>query len=284
MWDWVSKLAELSRDGTPLAMATVVDARGSTPREAGARLLVLEDGRFFGTVGGGHLELRVLEDARAALATGQTRTHRYPLGAALGQCCGGTVDVFIEVLNTGPRLYLFGGGHVGQALCGVLQGTPFRVELVDERPEWLHAPALPASVGRHGDGWDVFCDGARWSAASTYVVVMTHRHDVDQDIVEHVVGRPARFIGLIGSRAKWARFRQRLAARGVDAARLDRVQCPVGVPAGKAPQEVAISIAAGLLQAHHARQEVGAPAAAAGEAVGTAEAGGPRPAPRALPR
>jgi xanthine dehydrogenase accessory factor len=252
VWDWIGKLSELTRDGQAVAIATVVDSKGSAPREPGARMLVLEDGRFFGTIGGGHLEKCVLDDARVALATGETKTRRYPLGAKLGQCCGGVVDVFIEVVNAGPRLYLFGGGHVGQALCGVLQGTPFRVDLVDEREEWVNAPGLPAAVRRHPVGWDTFVDEARFSAATTYVVVMTHRHDLDQEIIADVIDRPARFIGLIGSRTKWARFRHRLLARGASAAKLDRVHSPVGVPTGgKAPQEVAISIAASLLQTHY---------------------------------
>jgi xanthine dehydrogenase accessory factor len=255
MWDWIGKLAELTREGCPVAIATVVDSKGSSPREAGARMLVLDDGRFFGTIGGGHLEKVALADCRTALATGEAKTRRYPLGAKLGQCCGGVVDVFIEVVNAGPRLFLFGGGHVGQALCGVLQGTPFTVDLIDEREEWVNAPGLPSSVRRHPVSWDTFVDEARWNATTSYVVVMTHRHDLDQEIIADVVNRPARFLGLIGSKTKWAKFRQRLLARGVPEAKLNRVQCPVGIQTGgKAPQEVAISIAAGLLQTyHHAR-------------------------------
>ncbi|MBF5045613.1 xanthine dehydrogenase accessory protein XdhC [Aggregicoccus sp. 17bor-14] len=254
MWDWLTKLTELTGAGLPVAVATVVDCKGSTPRERGARMLVLEDGRFFGTIGGGHLEQCVLEDARATLRSGEARLHRYPLGTKLAQCCGGVMDVFVEPMNVGPRLALFGAGHVAQALCQVLQGTPFSVDLVDERAEWVEAPSLPAPVRRHHVAWDEFCDGARWSEHSRYVLVMTHRHDLDQEIIAHVLGRPTRFIGLIGSRSKWARFRQRLTLRGMAPEALERVHCPVGVDTGgKAPQEVAISIAAQLLQVHYAR-------------------------------
>ncbi len=252
MWDWVRQLAEWSRDDAPFAVATVTGCQGSTPAEPGAKLLVRADGTFHGTVGGGHLEQLVLADARACLEKGEARAYRYPLGAKLGQCCGGVVDVFVEPVNHGPRLYLFGAGHVGQALCRTLEGTPFRIHLVDERPEWLQGERIPASVVRHEEPWDVFAARAAWDARRTYVAVMTHRHDLDQDIIAFAVQKPARYVGLIGSKTKWARFRQRLEARGTTAQQLARVQCPMGVEiGGKSPQEVAVSIAAGLLQVHH---------------------------------
>ncbi|GEL72592.1 xanthine dehydrogenase accessory protein XdhC [Myxococcus virescens] len=252
MWDWIRQLAEWSRDDVPFTVATVTVCQGSTPAKPGAKLLVRADGTFHGTVGGGHLEQLVLADARACLEKGEPRAHRYPLGSKLGQCCGGVVDVFMEPVNHGPRLYLFGAGHVGQALCRTLDGTPFQVHLVDERPEWVHGERIPASVIRHEEPWDVFASRAVWDARRTYIAVMTHRHDLDQDIIAFALEKPARYVGLIGSNTKWARFRQRLEARGATAAQLARVRCPIGLEiGGKSPQEVAVSIAAGLLQLHH---------------------------------
>jgi xanthine dehydrogenase accessory factor len=252
MWNWVAKLDELRRAGQPVAVATVTATSGSAPREPGAKMLVLSDGRIFGTIGGGRLESLAIEDARRAIAEDARRVVRYPLGAKAGQCCGGVVDVFFEVINAGPVLYLFGAGHVGQALCRVLAGTPFAVHVTDERPEWLDAPELPADVVRHPGEWTDFVREVPWDAARTYVAIMTHRHDTDQDIVADVINRPARYIGLIGSESKWARFRQRLTAREVPEAALARVKCPIGLHiGGKAPQEVAISIAAELLKCLH---------------------------------
>ncbi|MCP3102799.1 xanthine dehydrogenase accessory protein XdhC [Myxococcus sp. K15C18031901] len=252
MWDWVSQLGEWARQEAPFAVATVTNCQGSTPAEPGAKLLVRADGAFHGTVGGGHLEQLVLADARACLERGESRAFRYPLGSKLGQCCGGVVDVFVEPVNHGPRLYLFGAGHVGQALCRILEGTPFRIDLIDERPEWLHGERIPAAVRRHEEPWETFFGAAAWDARRTYVAVMTHRHDLDQDVIAAALEKPARYIGLIGSKSKWARFRQRLEARGTPAALLGRVQCPMGLEiGGKSPQEVAVSIAAGLLQLHH---------------------------------
>jgi xanthine dehydrogenase accessory factor len=246
------KLTELEEQGTPAALVTVVRCTGSTPAAPGAKMVVLADGSFFGTVGGGHLEQLVLVDARACLEAGVPRTFRYPLGATAGQCCGGVVEIFVDVLFVGPRLYLFGAGHVGQAVCRILEGTPFRVDAVDERPEWTGA--LPADVRRHTTPWDVFAREAEWSAERTYVAIMTHRHDVDEAIVADVVTRPARYLGLIGSATKWRRFRDRLEARGVSSEALDRIKCPIGLDVGgKTPQEVAISVAAELVGVHNGR-------------------------------
>lgn len=242
--------------GKTVVTVTVTQCTGSTPREVGAKMLVLEDAKIFGTIGGGHLEEQAIKDAVALLAEGTSKTIRYPLGAKTGQCCGGTVDLLFEVLNRGPRLYLFGAGHVGQALCRTVVGTSFTVHVVDERKEWVFSDEIPREVVRHHCEWQDFVEEAPWDAANTYVAIMTHRHDTDQAIVEDLLrrGRPVRYLGLIGSRSKWARFEQRLKLRGVTDAALQSVRCPVGLPiGGKAPQEVAVSIAAELLKEHYGR-------------------------------
>src|SRR5579859_7074973 len=148
---WLRKLGELDEQGTPAALVTVVRCQGSTPAAPGAKMVVLADGTFVGTVGGGHLEQLVIEDAVTCLAACESKTFRYPLGAAAGQCCGGVVETFVDVLGTGPQLYLFGAGHVAQALCRVLVGTPFVVHAVDERDDWMGA--LPDGVRRHAVPW-----------------------------------------------------------------------------------------------------------------------------------
>jgi xanthine dehydrogenase accessory factor len=252
MWNWITKLEELRAQGRPVVAVTVTQCSGSTPRDTGAKMLVLEDGTFFGTIGGGHLEDLAIADARKCLEEGASRTIKYPLGAKTGQCCGGVVELLMEVVNNGPRLYIFGAGHVGQAACRTLVGTPFSVHVVDERAEWVNSDAIPGEVVRHHCEWDDFVEEARWDADRTYVAIMTHRHDTDQDIIEDVIKRPAKYIGMIGSRGKWERFRQRLTARGVSEETLARVRCPLGIDiGGKAPQEVAVSLAAELLKTHY---------------------------------
>ncbi len=248
---WLSVLRDLETRHEPSVLATVVAVSGSSPCPVGAKMIVTPN-EFWGTVGGGHLEQLALENARAALLEGKSVSIRYPLGATVGQCCGGVVEIFFEVLFRSPRLYLFGAGHVGQALCRVLMGTAFTVEAIDERSEWIGAPELPPFVIRHPKPWDEFIEQAEWSAERTYVAVMTCRHDWDQAIIEQVIRKPTRYIGLIGSDLKWRKFRERLTARGMDDALLDRVRCPIGLDiGGKAPSEVAISVAGELLREHY---------------------------------
>lgn len=249
---WIQALAELREAGQAVAMVTVVRVEGSTPRDIGAKMLVTSQGLAWGSIGGGQLEALAIEDAKACLDHGEPAFHRYPLCVKAGQCCGGNTEVFIEVLGRGPLLYLFGAGHVGRALCQVLQGTPFLIHLVDPRPEWLDSPELPIGIRQHGGAWEPFVAGAEWSKR-VFAVVLTHSHDLDLAVIRDLALRETAYLGLIGSRTKWARFQSLLKADGLAQGRLDRVRCPIGLDLGpgKAPQEVAIAIAAQLLKILH---------------------------------
>lgn len=252
VWDWIAKVAELHREARTFALVTVTACSGSTPCKVGTKMVVTADGALFGTIGGGHLESLARADADACMKSATSKTFRYPLGAKAGQCCGGVVETFVEVLGDAPRLYLFGAGHVGQAVARTLQGTAFAVHAIDEREEWRKV--LPESATRHDEPWDAFVASARWDAERTYVAVMTHRHDLDEEIVFALLDRPTRYLGLIGSQTKWRRFRERMAARGASEEQLARVRCPIGLGSfGKAPQEVAVSVAAELLAMHYGR-------------------------------
>jgi xanthine dehydrogenase accessory factor len=252
MWNWLAKAHELDVRGETFALVTVVATKGSTPAAAGAKMIVTASGECHGTVGGGQLEAQVIADARESLARALNAPHKYPLCSRTGQCCGGTAEVYIEIVALHPELYLFGAGHVGTALAQVLEGTAFRVHVVDQRRDWLDAPAMPASVVRHALDYRDFFARAPFSAERTFVAVMTPDHQLDLEIVHAALERPTRFLGLIGSATKWARFRQQLAAMGDGPERLARVHCPIGVAAlGKSPREVAVSIAAQLLGEAH---------------------------------
>ena len=253
MSGWLRKLAELEESGTPAALVTVVRCQGSTPAAPGAKMIVLADGTF-----SGHRRRRAPRAARPRRRARVPRVGRGEDASGIrwarppGSAAAASSRSSSTSSHAGPRLYLFGAGHVAQALCRVLAGTPFVVHAIDEREEW--SGALPVEVRRHAAPWDVFAREAEWSAERTYVAIMTHRHDTDEAIVADVVGRPARYLGLIGSPTKWRRFRDRLESRGVAQEALDRIKCPIGLDVGgKSPQEVAISIAAELLGVHHGR-------------------------------
>lgn len=252
MWNWISTLEDLRRSGHPAVMVTLVRCKGSTPREIGAKLIVYPDGRFSGTIGGGAFENKVIQDARSCFETRQSQSVQYPLCASTGQCCGGVVDVVMEVINMEPVIHIFGAGHVGQALCRVLLGTPFQVHMIDSREEWVSQ--LPSEVSCAVQEWQTVVDRVHWDAARSYAVIMTHSHALDQEIVSALMERPLRYLGLIGSRNKWLDFQLHLSKQGKDKSLFSRVHCPIGIDiGGKSPQEVAISVAAELVKVHYGR-------------------------------
>ncbi len=261
MWNWITELNDLQKNVRPIqpvVLVTVTRCSGSTPRDPGTKMIVFKDGDIRGTIGGGRLEELAIQDAKVCIEANATaRTITYPLGAKTGQCCGGVVELLMEVLFNGPHLYIFGAGHVGQALSRTMAGTPFLVHLVDEREEWIQSDQIPEGAVRYSDGWEDFIESAPWDAKKTYSVIMTHRHDLDQQILEKLLDRNACYIGLIGSKPKWVRFSQRLQARQVPSEKLARVKCPIGIPfGGKSPQEVAISVSAEILSHYYGMQSI----------------------------
>jgi xanthine dehydrogenase accessory factor len=256
---------------------TVQSHRGSVPREEGAWMAVFAQDQA-GTIGGGHLEWLALSVARARLA-GQSGapTLRFTLGPSLGQCCGGEVvlgfehvtaadmprlqALFSQARSALPFVALFGGGHVGRALAQTLVSLPLQLRWVDSRDE-IFPTELPGHVqAEHSDPVQAVVADL---ATGTLVVVMSFSHAEDLEVVAACLLRQrARadlpFIGLIGSKSKWAAFRHRLEARGFTAAELALVTCPIGVPGiyGKAPKVIAVAVAAQLLQAVSLRSLAG---------------------------
>jgi xanthine dehydrogenase accessory factor len=250
-------------DGAAGIDVEVLTHRGSVPREAGTHMLVSAD-RVAGTIGGGHLEWKAIEAARALLDTAELGSVDldFPLGPALGQCCGGHVTLRLQRLTPrglaawqqpAPRFFLqlHGAGHVGQAIARLLAALPCRVQWIDERDE-AFPPPTDDDTAAHIERISVDTVEAEVSQAppGACYLVMTHRHDLDLRIVEAVLRRgDARFCGLIGSRSKRERFRHRLAERGLQAPTLDGLTCPIGLPGitGKEPEVIAVAVVAQLL-------------------------------------
>ncbi len=302
MIDWLQWLRDATGEG-PAAMVSVLAVEGSAPRDPGTRMIVTAE-RVFGTIGGGNLEFRVLDQARAILGhpPGAWRVQDYPLGPLLGQCCGGRVRLLVEHVDSvrlswvgsaqdgralvttlkrahverrvvddlaptplsvrgealregasfaetlgGRRrtIYLFGAGHVGQAIARHAASLPFRLAWFDTRPVF-------GSI----DGVTIVPETAMAQCiaeapASAAVVIMTHDHALDFHLTEAALrGSSFAFLGLIGSATKRARFLSRLERAGVSEAARARLTCPIGVEgvAGKEPDVIAIAVLAQLLQ------------------------------------
>ncbi|MDO8440057.1 MAG: xanthine dehydrogenase accessory protein XdhC [Polaromonas sp.] len=255
-------LTRLGRE--PAVLVQVASTEGSVPRDAGAWMAVFA-GTVVGTLGGGQLEYQALATARARLqgAPGEA-VSRFVLGPSLGQCCGGVVCLRFE--HVGPHdvpalrlrlaenlqaVALFGGGHVGFALIQVLSTLPFALTWIDSR-DGIFPDVAPGRVRcEHSEPVQL---AVRDLVPQSRVLIMSFSHAEDLDIVAECLKRQREradlpYIGLIGSKTKWATFRHRLEARGYSADELAQVTCPIGLPgiAGKTPEVIAVAVAAQLL-------------------------------------
>lgn len=259
MIDWLNQLSALQQAGIPAVLVTVAQVAGSTPREAGAKMIVTA-ADLYGTIGGGALEWQALAAARRLLADGATVPQwlDLPLGPALGQCCGGRVGLLLEpILPPDPDIVLFGAGHVGRALATVLAQMPGRLTWVEERPGQFPADPPPGVRLRQADPAEAELASV---SARAWVLIMTHDHGLDYRLALTALrdGRGRR-VGVIGSASKAARFRRRLVADGIGPAALERFLCPIGrtdLP-GKHPGEIAVSVAAWLMNEYLGPQATG---------------------------
>jgi xanthine dehydrogenase accessory factor len=263
MGGWLTALSALEAAGEPAVLVTVVAVRGSTPREAGCKMVVATTAQE-GTIGGGNLEHQSTRVARAMLAGGATlpALRDFALGPALGQCCGGAASVLFEPIRpVAWRLALFGAGHVGRALVRLLGDLPCRAEWIDPREDAFPADCPANVVAR------IAARPQQMVAqlpADTRVLVMTHDHGLDYEIVAEALRRhDLAFVGLIGSETKRARFAHRLARDGFDQSAVARLVCPIGLAGvgSKHAAEIAISVAAQLLALRSAPVAADPPAA-----------------------
>jgi len=243
-------LLAAQKEGRAAALVTVIETQGSIPRHEGSRMLVYADGSIVGTIGGGQMESRVIADAQAAIGQGETRIVEYSLGdMAAGDpgICGGTARFFIEPNVQMPTLLVIGGGHTGKALCELAKWIGFRVILSDDREEFCnedYIPGLngyltvpPGEVSQHVE-----------INARTYVAAVTRGLPVDKALIPALLETEAAYIGLIGSRRRWALTVKELEADGVTREDIERIHAPLGLELNaETPQEIAVSIMAEVL-------------------------------------
>ncbi len=238
-------MTDLKAEGVPFVAATVIGATGSTPRGLGARLLVASDGRLYGTVGGGVLESRVIERARALLEAPEVVRLSWDLASeeAGSMACGGAMEFLLEPFGVRPRVFVFGAGHVGRALDRVLAHLGFPRTVVDRRPEMLDEARFPGAVLACGDPASLAA--ALPIRPRDFCVVVNPTHQDDLAVIRALVPRECAYLGLMGSRRKKAELLQRLRDDGTPEEAVARIRTPVGLPIGaQTPEEIAVSIAA----------------------------------------
>ena len=254
--DVFSFIEEKKRSGEGVVLATVVKSRGSAPVAPGTRMAVTVR-EFFGTVGGGPLEAKVIEVAREALAAGQPRLLEFRLrgdeAGGLGMLCGGEQEIFLDVINPVSRILIFGGGHVGRALARVAAEVGCPSTVLDDREEFVDPSRFPE--GCRAARFDFAGD---WSALEispeTSIVIVTRGHSFDRICLEKAVATPAGYIGMIGSRKKVAATLAASEEAGVPAKKDGRVYAPVGLDlGGNTPEEIAVSILAEIIAVREGR-------------------------------
>lgn len=243
---------DLIESGVPFVAVTVVDTMGSTPQDRGSKMLVTGEGRQHGTVGGGKIEARAIEEALLLLrddSAPKTRFFQWSLEKDIGMTCGGIVRVYFEAFNVVRwNVVVFGAGHVAHALVDLLLRLDCRITCIDPRPEWLErlpesprlrkvpSPDMPAEVAGIPEG--------------SFVLLMTMGHTTDKPIlIEILRTRSFPYLGVIGSNAKAKRLRQDVLAAGLDEEKTRTYFCPVGLAIGSNhPVEIAVSVVAQMLQ------------------------------------
>lgn len=235
----------------PIALVTIVRARGSTPQRVGAKMVVFEDGRTVGTIGGGCYESDAFQRARRAMQAGTSELAHYDLNDDFaeesGLICGGQMDVFIEPIQPAPPLYVIGAGHVGYHVARLGATVGFRVHVVDDRETFANRERFPDAAEVIVDSIPEWLERASLSPRG-YAVVVTRGHRHDLDALEAVTRRELHYVGLIGSRAKIARLFERIDEEPGLRDRLGSVHAPIGLDIGAvSPEEIAVAIVAELI-------------------------------------
>lgn len=245
--------AALWREGVPFVAVTLVSARGHAPQDPAAKALVTERGLHWGTVGGGKVEARAIAEARELLGAGffEPRLETWNLQRDIGMTCGGEVTYLFEASAAAAPwpIVVFGAGHVAQALVRALLPLRCQLTVVDHRAEWMDCLPPAGLMRRHLTEPAAAVADAQ---GRSFFVVMTQGHATDVPILEAIsrVHPQAPYVGVIGSRVKATKIRAELRARGVGEGFLSKLRCPIGLDfGGNDPAEIAVSVAAELLQA-----------------------------------
>jgi xanthine dehydrogenase accessory factor len=243
-------VAELEAHNEAGALCTIVSSQGSTPRHTTSKMLVYADGSFVGTVGGGELESRVIQEALGSLNDGKPRLLQYSMtDPARGDpgVCGGQLEVFVEPLIPKPVVVVIGSGHVGKAVAHLAHWLGFYVVVNDDRPEFCTPEAVPGGDEYLPVGMAELPEKMKITPW-TYLVLTTRGVDIDVKGLPVLLDTPAAYIGVIGSRRRWTTTRKKLLEDGIPAEKLDRIHSPIGLELNaETPEEIAVSILAELI-------------------------------------
>jgi xanthine dehydrogenase accessory factor len=249
--DIYEELVGLRKAGRSGALATIIQVNGSIPAYETAKILVRDDGSMVGTIGGGCVEAEVWQAAREVIADEKPRRMTFHLNNDpafdSGLICGGTLEVYIEPVPAQPTAFIFGAGHVSQAISKVASLAGFETVIVDNRPAFANRERFAEATEIHADEFEQAFAKLKITGSS-YIVIVTRGHRDDMRVLQWAVSTPARYIGMIGSRRKVITTFRQLEKEGVAAGKLERVHAPIGLDIGAiTPEEIAVAITAELV-------------------------------------
>jgi xanthine dehydrogenase accessory factor len=249
--DLYEEIVELRSRGTRAALATIIAHKGATPRKDSSKMLLYEDGRQMGTIGGGSVEAEVRREAQSTMETAKSKlltfdlTNIDPEESSL--ICGGSMEVYLEPILPAPTLFIFGAGHVSKALAEVAKSIGFRIAIIDDRDKYANAERFPWADAFYVDNWEEALKRLSFNNSS-YLFIATRGHQFDLICLRFAVQSSAKFIGMLGSRKKAKILFDLLEKEGVDPSKLKRIIVPAGLDVGsETPEEIAVSIAAELI-------------------------------------
>jgi len=254
MGSFFAAVAELENNGEGGAVCTIIESHGSTPRHEGSKMLVYSDGRIMGTVGGGEIESRVINEALQSISDGKTRMLHYNMSnpqAGDPGVCGGQVDVYVEPVVPQPLMVIIGGGHVGKAVVHLAHWLGFRVAVSDDRPEFCTPQANPDADYFYLTPMAELPDKLKITL-STYLILTTRGVAVDVPGLPPLLSSSAGYIGVIGSKRRWSLTCKGLIEKGIPEEIINRVRSPIGLELNaETPEEIAVSIMAEIIMLRH---------------------------------
>ncbi|MCS7314117.1 MAG: XdhC family protein [Bryobacterales bacterium] len=249
--DVFEELVRLRREGRKCALATIIQARGSIPSYASAKMLVRDDGSILGTVGGGCVEAEVWRTAKEVMETEKPRLLSFALNqdaaSESGLLCGGQVEIYVEPVLPEPRAILFGAGHISRSLAKIASLAGFAVTVVDDRESFASREHFPDAEQIHAEAYETAFEKLAIDE-NCYLVIVTRGHRDDMRVLRLAVATPARYIAMVGSRRKVIETVEELKKEGIPGAAFERLHAPMGLDIGAVtPEEIAVAVVAEMI-------------------------------------
>jgi xanthine dehydrogenase accessory factor len=250
------EINKISSEGGRAVLATIVQVKGSAPREVGSKILIKEDGSLVGTIGGGTVEATICREAMSVLRQGKAKMLHFDLKGEEGDemLCGGEMDIFIEPVFPSPTLFIFGAGHVSLCIYKIAKLVGFRVVVVDDRTEFANTERFPEADEIVAEDFPTAFSRLTVNKSS-YIAIVTRGHQLDETVLEWAVTTEARYIGMIGSQTKNEVIFAHLRSKGISEEKLQQIHAPIGLDiSAETPEEIAVSIVAEIIHARRAHE------------------------------